>query len=409
MKHAYIYDAVRTPRGKGRAPTADKPGGGLSSFGPQDLIAQLVEALEGRNGEHAIASVKRLILGCVGQVGAQGGHIALVSKLTSKLDNSAAAKTINNYCVSGLTAINEAAAWGLAGAEGLSLAGGVEMLSRVPFLADKGDYYANPELATRLEYLAPIMGAELVATQEGYTKQNMDDITYRSHQKAHAAWEAGKYDAGVIPIKTPDGEIASARDEWIRPDLSIEKLNAIPPSFAELGRRGADAIMLKHFPELGEISHVHSVSTTPGMSDGAALALIGSKEVGEAVGLTPKAKILASVEVGGDPILQFGAGFQAMEDALKLAGVTLEDLDLIEFMEAFASVPLKFERNYAPDLDKVNVNGGHLAMGHPMGATGAILTTTLLHEMERRDVELGLVVASAANGIGSAMVISRAI
>lgn len=407
MRHAYIYDAVRTPRGKGRAKSGEKPGGGLSELLPHELIAQLVLALSERNGPETIKKTRRLVLGCVGQVNSQGGHIALICKLASALGNEVASKTINNYCVSGLTAINETAMCARAGETGLSLAGGVEMLSQVPFLADNADYTKAGPLSDSLHYLPPIMGAELVANLEGYTKEDLDEITFRSHSKAHTAWEEGRYKTGVIAIKNRFGETALARDEWIQPNLTREKLAAISPAFAALGQGKYDERLLRYFPHLASIEHVHSIANTPGLSDGAALVLTGSAEAGESAGIKPKARILAFVDCGGDPILQFGAGFQAMETALTRAGLTLDQLDLIEFMEAFASVPLRFERVYQPDLEKVNVNGGHLAMGHPMGATGAILTTTLLHELERRDQQLGMVVASAANGIGAALIIER--
>ncbi|MFN3214835.1 MAG: acetyl-CoA C-acyltransferase [Henriciella sp.] len=407
MGHAYIYDAVRTPRGKGRASKDGKPGGSLSNLHPHELVAQLVLAVSERNGPDAIAKTERLLLGCVGQIHSQGGHIALVSKLASALDNDVAAKTINNYCVSGLTAVSESAHYASAGASGLSLAGGVEMLSQVPFLADGAEFTKGGPVSESLGYIPPILGAELVASLEGYTKEDLDDITLRSHHKAHSAWENGRYDTGVITVKNRDGEPALERDEWINPELTRDQLASMPPAFASLGHGTYDERMLTHFPHLAEVNYVHSVSNTPGLSDGAALVLTGSAAAGEAAGLKPKARIRASVDCGGDPILQFGAGFQAMETALARTGLTLDQLDLIEFMEAFASVPLRFEREYAPDLAKVNVNGGHLAMGHPMGATGAILTTTLLHELERRDEHLGMVVASAANGIGSALIIER--
>lgn len=411
MSDAFIYEAVRTPRGKGRARENGKPAGALHGIAPHELVSQLVEAIGARAGPDALTNVSRMILGCVGQVGAQGGHLALVSRLAAHrgtaLANDVAVKTINNYCVSGLSAVNESALWARAGEDRLSLAGGVEMLSRVPFLADAADYYSNASLKSELEWLAPIMGAELMATIEGFDKSSLDEITLRSHQRADRAWNEGRYDASVIPVRDGGGSPLLARDEWIRPDLTMDALEQMPPAFAEAGADGQDTVMLKHFPKLAAISHVHSVANTPGLADGAALVLTGSREAGAAAGLRPRARIVAIAETAGDPILQFSAGFDAMESVLKKAGLNIHQLDLIEFMEAFAAPPLKFLRTYGPDVDKVNVNGGHLAMGHPMGATGAILTTTLLHELERRDGALGMVVALAAGGIGSAMIMER--
>ncbi len=404
---AYIFDAVRTPRGKGRAPKDGKPGGALSGTAPHDLVAGLVAALGERNGSDALKEARRMILGCVGQVGAQGGHIALVSRLAAGLSDDVAVKTVNNYCVSGLTAVNEGALWAQAGYGGLTLAGGVEMLSKVGFLADKADYYTNPSLIQDLRWAPPIMGAELIATLEGYEKADLDALSLRSHQRAADAWDKGHYAASVIPVKDKDGEVLLARDELIRAHMTAEDLAAMPPAFAKQGAMGFDAMMLKAHPELSEISHVHSIGNCPGMADGAALVLVGSKEAGEAAGLTPRAKITAIADSAGDPVLQFTAGFAAMNEVLRQSGRSLSDMDRIEFMEAFAAIPHKFLTDYDVDPDKVNVNGGHLAMGHPMGATGAILLTSLVHELERSGGQTGLVVTHAGGGIGAAMMIER--
>lgn len=409
--HAYIFDAVRTPRAKARDGRDTGAQASLQTLLPHDLVSQLVDALAERNGDAAIDYAQALLLGCVGQIREQGGHIALVSRLASRLSNKVAAKTINNYCVSGLTAINDAVMSARAGESGLFLAGGVEMLSHVPFLADKAAYYSNRDVAQALEWLPPIMGAELIASREGYSKRDVDAITLRSHQRAHQAWEEGRFDASVVPVRDNDGRILIERDECIRANLSAAKLERFEPAFAELGSQGADAIMLKHFPELGQIAHVHSVANTPGLCDGAALTLIGNEQAAERSGLKPRARVIAVHETGGNPIAQLDAGFDALEAVLHKAELALSDMDLIEFMEAFAATPLKFERNYiqAKGLsdDRMNVNGGHLAMGHPMGATGAILTATLLAELERREARYGLVVAMAAGGLGSAMIIER--
>ncbi len=407
MTDAYIYDALRTPRGKGQAATQDKPGGALSSIAPHSMVSQLIDALAERNGDDAMGGVERLLLGCVGQVRSQGGHIALVSRLASQLPDTVATKTLNNYCVSGLSAVGESALWAQAGQPGLSLAGGVESLSQVPFMADKADYYLNDDLRRELRWALPVMGAELIASLEGYNKAELDTLSLTSHQRAVAAWDNGHYDSSVTPVRHADGKLALARDEWLRPDLTLEKLAKLPPAFAEIGAAEADAMMLAAYPQLGAISHLHSVANCPGLSDGAALVLTGSKAAGEAAGLKPRARIRAYAEASGDPVIQFSAGFDAMEAVLKQSKLSLADLDLIEFMEAFAATPLKFLRNYEVDPDKVNVNGGLIAIGHALGATGASLVTTLFHELERRDAELGLVVCLAAGGIGSAMVIER--
>lgn len=401
----FIFDAVRTPRGKGRAAKNDKPGGALSKVAPHDLVAGLAQVLSDRNSDIK-NQVSRLSLGCVGQVGAQGGHIALVSRLAAGLPDNTSVSTVNNYCVSGLTAVNQSAAWSHLRPGELMLAGGVECLSQVGFLADKASYYSDPAIAKRLKWAPPIMGAELIASKNGFTKTDLDEVTLLSHLRADAAWEKGHYDKSVAPV-TRDGETVLDRDELIRGRMTMDQLNAMQPAFADQGAAGFDDIMLAENPQLSEISHVHSFANCPGMADGAALVLLGGEEAANKYGLKPKAEIRAFAETSGDPVLQFGAGFKAMEQVMAESGLTIADFDRIEFMEAFAAVPLKFYRDYTPDMDKVNVNGGHLAMGHPMGATGAILLTSLVHELERCDGKLGLVVAHAGGGIGSAMIVER--
>ncbi len=404
MVEAYIYDAVRTPRGKGRAGRDGKPGGSLFEIAPHEMVSQLIDAVSARMGEDAISQVDKLILGCVGQVGSQGGHIALVSKLASRLSVGASTKTLNNYCVSGLTALNEAVLISRAGEGGLTLAGGVESLSQVPFLADKASYYTKVEMIKSLKWAPPVMGAELIATLDGIDKPSIDALTLRSHQRAAAAWEGGRYSKSVVPVTNKDGEIVLAYDELIRSDMTLETLEKFLPAFGGEEMADFDKMMLGTFPELAEISHIHSIANCPGMADGAALLLVGTKEAGEKAGLKPRARVVSVVDVGGDPVLQFSAGYEAAERALAKAGMKVEDLDLIEFMEAFAAVPLKFERDNDIDPNIINVNGGHLAMGHPMGATGAMLATGLFHELERQGKQTGLVTALAGGGIGSALV-----
>ncbi|MEM9529940.1 MAG: acetyl-CoA C-acyltransferase [Pseudomonadota bacterium] len=407
MADALIFDAVRTPRGRGLKPRDEKPGGALYPVLPQDLVGTLVDALRERLGAAAVNSARRLLLGCVGQVGDQGGHVALASRIAAGLPDAVVPKSINNFCVSGLSTVIEAAHWVQADEQGLCLAGGVEMMSRVPFLADRATWNTDPELIQRMGWLAPVLGAELVATREGFTGPELDALVLRSHQRASAAWEAGHYKRSVIPVKDAEGEVLLERDEWIRPNLTAEALAAMAPAFADLGASGQDALALQAFPDLATVEHVHTLAHCPGISDGAALVVVGSEEAGRAAGLRPRARIRAVAEAAGDASLQFGAGLKAMDQVLERSGASLNDMDLVEFMEAFAAPALWFERRYEPDLARVNVNGGHLAMGHPMGATGAILLTTLLDELDRRDAETGLVVTLAGGGLGAALLIER--
>jgi len=397
----FLFDAVRTPRGKGR------PGGALSGLTPHELVGQLVSALGSRCGEAALHDVASLTLGCVGQVGAQGGQLALVSKLHANLPTNMTSRTLNNYCVSGLTATRVAALEATATSDNrLRLAGGVEMMSIVPFLADHAHYYDDPATARALRYVPVPLSADLMATMEGISREALDTVTVRSHQRAARAWAKGPLEE-VIPVRGPDGTVLLAQDESVRPDTSMSSLARLAPAFEQMGAQGFDDVMLTARPELSAIEHVHTVAHCPPIADGAALVLLGSRQAGSAVGLKPRAVIRAATEASADPVLQLTAGFAAMEAALIEAGLRLDDIDRIEFMEAFAATPVKFERDYAPDLAKVNPEGGHLAMGHPMGASGAILLTTLLAGLERDGGTLGLAVLHGGSGVGAAMIIER--
>lgn len=397
----YLYDGLRTPRAKGRAAKGDRPGGALSETAPQALVTTLIDAIEAR-APGIKARTTRLSLGCVGQIGPQGGHIALVSRLAAGLPDSTAVRTLNNNCVSGLSAVMDAALWtGRDG--GLALAGGVEMLSQVGFLADKASYYTDPATTADLRWAPPVLGAELIATIDGIDKAELDVVTHRSHQRAHAAWERGFYDSHVVPVQNAAGETLIARDALIRPHMSPDDLAAMPPAFAAQGAAGFDAMMLRVFPDLPQINHVHSIANCPGMADGAAMILLGTDHPD----LTPRARIVDYVETAGDPVLQLAAGFTALDIILARQSLLVDDIDRWEFMEAFAAPPVKFLRDYGVDPDRVNVNGGHLAMGHPMGATGAILLAALLCELEASGTRRGMVVAQAGGGIGAAMLIER--
>ena len=397
----YILDALRTPRAKSRAPREDRPGGTLSQVPPHELVRQLIEAHCHRTSPLA-EHISSLTLGCVGQINSQGGHIAHACKLAAKLEPSVTVQSINNYCVSGLTAVGNAANAIAAGRTGVHLAGGVESLSQVGFLADNASLYSDPAL----NWTPPIMGAELLATLDGISKQDLDDLTLRSHQRANAAWSDGKYQPSVIPISDENGTLLN-RDEAINPDLTMGILKEWQPAFTEQGAQGYDVIMLKRFPELNQISHVHSVLNCPAMVDAAALVSLADRSTLEALGQTPKARIKVWTEAADDSTLQLTGGMRAVDKLLEQTGLAIADFDRIEFMEAFAATAVKFIRDYQPDMDKLNVNGGHLAMGHPLGATGAILLTTLVHELERCDGQLGLVVAQAGGGIGSALIVER--
>lgn len=398
----YIFDAVRTPRGKGR------PDGSLAGVTPAGLIAQLVKALETRNGREAVQAAGHFTLGCVTQFGVQGGHLALASRIQAGLPDAVSCLTINNFCVSGLSAIADAARRIAAGEVDLALAGGAESMSQAPFLADQADFYTDMALARRMGWAPVGLAADLLATREGLTRAALDAAVLKSHQRAAAAWREGRYAHRVVPILNADQTVALDRDENIRDYGDGKSLERFGPVFAATGAEGYDDILLESFPELGKVEHLHTIAHCPPISDGAALVLLGSREAGLRLGLTPLARIRALGEAAADHVLQLTAGPMAMGKALDRAGVTLGEVGVVEYMEAFAAVPVLFERDFGFDPERLNPNGGHLAMGHPMGATGAILTTTLLDDMAQFDVETGLVVATGGVGVGAAMVLERA-
>lgn len=402
MGEVYVYDAVRTPRGKGR------PGGSLSTIAPVELVAQLIKALESRNGRDAIHAAGAFTLGCVTQVGAQGGHVALASRIRAGLPDDMPVLTINNFCVSGLSAVADAARRIASGEAELALAGGVESMSQVEFMTDKATYYADMSQASAMGWAPVGVAADLLATAEGIDRAAMDQAVLRSHQRAAQAWAQGRYADRVVAITHPDGSLALAHDENIRDFGDGASLAKLPPVFAPFGAAGFDDILVQHRPDIGAVEHRHTVAHCPPISDGAAMVLVGSKAAGERHGLKPLARVRGVGEAAGDRVMQLTAGFAALDKALDRAGLDLGDVGAIEFMEAFAAVPVKFERDRAPDMARVNVNGGHLAMGHPMGATGAILLGALIDVMRQTDVETGVVAATGGVGVGAAMVLERA-
>ena len=378
--NAYIHDAVRTPRGKAR------PDGGLAALKPHELVTGLIDAMETRG--HTPRAAEALVLGCVGQVGAQGANVALVSKLHAGLDDAAFAFALNNYCVSGLTAVGQAAAMVETGAVRSALAGGVEMMSRVPFMGDKADYYEDAAFPSRTRYIPVAVAADRLAEDIGVTRAEMDAAALTSQQRTAAA-EGTPLIASRIPLNGLE------REEAARAQTTADSLAAMPAAFAALATPYAEAL------EGRAIDHRHTVAHAPPMSDGAGLALVS----GEARGA--RARIVARAEAGGDPAASLTASFTAMERVLDKAGLTLADMDRIEFMEAFAVTIAKFMREHPTLSDKVNVGGGHLAKGHPMGATGAILLSSLLDALDACEGRYGLVVAAGAQGVGSAMIVER--
>lgn len=375
----YIRDAVRTPRAKAR------PDGGLAELKPHQLVGGLIEALETRGSDPRSAGA--LILGCVGQVGAQGANVALVSKLHAGLPDEAAAWSINNFCVSGLTAVGQAADMVETGRARSALAGGVEMMSRVPFMGDRADYYGDADFPTRTRYIPVAVAADRLAETLGVSRQEMDEAALASQSRTAEA-EGGPLTASRVAIN------ALSVDECARP-TTLEKLASLPAAFGELAQTYAEALAGQ------TIDPRHTVAHAPPMCDGAGLALVTADPAGA------RARIVSHVEIGGDPVQSLTAGFDAMDRALERAGLALADMDRIEFMEAFAVTIVHFMRERGVDPDRVNVGGGHLAKGHPMGATGVILLSSLLDALDACEGRYGLVVAAGAQGVGSAMIVER--
>lgn len=384
MADVFLYDAVRTPRGKAR------PDGGLANLSPQELVRQQAAALAARCGDVA-AHPDALILGCVTQTGAQGGHIALVAKLHADLPDTMAAHSLNNYCASGLTAIGLAVAKVASGEIDVALAGGVESMSAAPFLSDHAGFYANDELPPRARFVPPVLGADRLAHAEGITRAELDAVALASQRKAAIA----EGDAALQKSRIATGALAG--EECIRPQTSAESLAAMPAAFGALQAEYPDALEGTRFAPL------HSVAHAPPICDGAGLALVARA----APGPPARARVVAFAESGGDPVASLTAGFAAMDKVLVRAGLSLADIDRIEFMEAFAVTIAKFLRDRDVDPERVNVSGGHLAKGHPMGASGAILTSTLLDALDACRGRYGLVVLTGAMGVGAAMVVER--
>jgi acetyl-CoA C-acetyltransferase len=378
---AYIRDAVRSPRGKAR------PDGGLASLKPHELVTGLIDALDART-DGAARRADALILGAVGQVGAQGANVALVSKLHAGLADEAFAYSLNNFCASGLTAIGQAANLVETGGATTVLAGGVEMMSRVPFMADNADYYTDATFPPRTRYLPVALAADRLAEDIGVTRAEMDAVALISQQRTAAA-EGTPLTASRIPLN------GLATEENARASMTAERLAALPPAFAQMTKDYTDAL------DSRTIDHRHTLSHTPPMADGVGLALISRDPLGA------RARIVAHAEAGGDPAASLTAGFTALDKVLAKAGLTLADMDRVEFMEAFAVTLVKLLRDHGVDPARVNVGGGHLAKGHPMGATGAILLSALLDALDACDGRYGVVVVAGAQGIGAAMVVER--
>ena len=400
MTEAYIFDAVRTPRGKG------KKDGALHSVKPVDLVAGLLKALEKRNALDT-SQVDDIVLGCVTPVGDQGADIAKTAALVADWDVSVAGVQINRFCASGLEAVNLGAMKVRSGFEDLVVVGGVESMSRVPMGSDGGAWALDPQTNLHTHFTPQGVGADLIATLEGFSREDVDTFALQSQLKAARARAAGAFNKSLIAVQDQNGIVLLEQDEFIRADTTLEGLGKLKPSFEMIGQMGFDATALRVYSHVERIRHVHTPGNSSGIVDGAALMLIGSEAKGKALGLQPRARIVATAVTSTDPTIMLTGPAPATRKALAKAGLRVEDIDLFEVNEAFASVVLKFIKDMAIDPARVNVNGGSIAMGHPLGATGCAILGTLLDELEARQQRYGLATLCVGGGMGIATIIER--
>ncbi|MGW4058493.1 acetyl-CoA C-acetyltransferase [Amycolatopsis sp. NPDC004747] len=398
---AYIYEAIRTPRGKNK-------GGALHGTKPVDLVVGLINELKVRHPNLDPQAIDDIVLGVVSPVGEQGAVIARTAALNAGLPETVAGVQLNRFCASGLEATNTAAQKVRSGWDNLIIAGGVESMSRVPMGSDGGALFMDPATAYD-NYIVPQgTGADLIATIEGFSREDVDRWAVRSQDRAEAAWSGGYFAKSVVPVKDINGVTVLDHDEHRRPGSTVEGLGKLKPAFAGIGELGGfDAVALQKYHSVEKINHVHTGGNSSGIVDGAALVLVGSEQVGKTFGLTPRARIVATASIGSEPTIMLTGPTPATQKVLKAAGLKPEDIDLWELNEAFASVVLKWIKDLHLDEDKVNVNGGAIAMGHPLGATGAMLVGTVVDELERRQARRALVTLCIGGGMGVATIIER--
>ncbi len=401
MTDAFIYDHVRTPRGRG------KPDGSLHEVTPIRLVTHVLDALRARN-ELDTALVEDVIMGCVAPVGEQGANVARVGVMEAGYDQGVPGKQINRFCASGLEAVNSAAAAVMSGQSDLVIGGGVESMSRIPMGSDGGAWATDPAIAIDTYFVPQGISADLIATRYGFSRGDCDAYAAESQRRAAAAWDEGRFDHSVIPVRDHLGEILLTRDEHMRPGTSVEDLAELKPAFADLGAQyGFDSVALQRYPDVERIEHVHTGGNSSGIVDGAAAVLVGNAAIGERLGLKPRARIRSFASVGSEPTIMLTGPTPASRKALEKAGMSPADIDLWELNEAFASVVLRYMQAMGVDHDRINVNGGAIAMGHPLGATGAIVLGTVLDEMERRELGTALVTLCIGAGMGTATIIER--
>jgi acetyl-CoA C-acetyltransferase len=402
MGEAYIYEAIRTPRGRGKAT------GSLHGVKPITLVTGLIDELTRRHPGLDTRQVDDLILGVVTPVGDQGAVIAKTAAIAAGLPETVGGTQINRFCASGLEAVNLAAQKVRAGWDRLVIAGGVESMSRVPMGSDGGAWAMDPETAYDTYFVPQGIGADLIATTEGFTREDVDAYAVQSQQRAAAAWTGGRFAKSVVPVRDRNGIVLLDQDEHMRPQTTVESLAKLQPSFAGIGEMGGfDAVALQKYHSVERIDHVHHAGNSSGMVDGAALVLVGDERAGAEFGLTPRARVVATAISGADPTIMLTGPTPATRKVLATAGLAPADIDVWELNEAFAAVVLKWVKDFDLDMAKVNVNGGAIAMGHPLGATGAMILGTVVDELERTGGRYGLVTLCIGGGMGLATIIER--
>ncbi|OBA66413.1 acetyl-CoA acetyltransferase [Nocardia sp. 852002-20019_SCH5090214] len=402
MPHdVYVYDAFRTPRGRGR-------NGSLHGVKPVSLVVGLLRALQERNPSLDPKRIDDLILGVVSPLRDQGADIARTAALAAGLPDTVAGVQMNRFCASGLEAVNTASQKVASGWESLVLAGGVESMSRVPMGSDGGAWANDPETNLTTGFVPQGIGADLIATLEGFTREDVDAFAVESQRRAATAWDEGRFARSIVPVLDRNGQTILDHDEHIRRGTTLESLGKIKPAFAALGTQaGFDAVALQKYHWVERIDHVHTGGNSSGIVDGASLVALGNEAVGKELGLTPRARIVAGAVSGADPTIMLTGPAPASRKALDVAGLSVDDIDLFEINEAFSSVALRFMKDLDIPHEKLNVNGGAIAMGHPLGATGAMLISTVVDELERRDQRRGLITLCVGGGMGIATIVER--
>jgi acetyl-CoA C-acetyltransferase len=401
MTEAFVYDHVRTPRGRGKK-------GSLHGTKPIDLTVGLINALRERNPGLDPERIDDVVMGIVSPVGDQGSVLPRIAALAAGLPDTVAGVQLNRFCASGLEAVNTAAQKVRSGWDSLILAGGVESMSRVPIGSDGGAWAMDPATSYDTYFVPQGIGADLIATMEGFSRTDVDEFAVRSQELAAKAWSDGRFAGSVVPVRDVNGLVVLDRDEHMRPGTTVESLAALKPAFAAMGEAGGfDAVALQKYHAVERIEHVHHAGNSSGIVDGAALVVIGSEHVGQDLGLKPRARIVATATSGADSTIMLTGPTPATHKLLKTAGLTVGDIDLFEINEAFASVVLKYQKDLGIPDGKLNVNGGAIAMGHPLGATGAMILGTMVDELERRDARRAVITLCIGGGMGVATLIER--